>query len=70
MTPRAAYAAPPAHKRQILKERWFDREDVESGHLLGAVDPFEHENLKESRVVRVRGHGPDLRRKSSLASNE
>jgi hypothetical protein len=70
LTPRAPYAAPPAHKRQILEERWFDREDVESGHVLGAVDPFEHENLKEGRVVRVRGQGPNLRRKNSLASNE
>jgi hypothetical protein len=26
--------------------------------------------LKEGRVVRVRGHGPNLRRKNSLASNE
>jgi hypothetical protein len=26
--------------------------------------------LKEGRVVRVRGHRPDLRRKNSLASNE
>ena len=70
LTPRAPDAAPPAHKRQILEERWFDREDVELGHVLGAVDPFEHENLKEGRVVRVRGHGPNLRRKNSLASNE
>ena len=29
LTPRAPDAAPPAHKRQILEERWFDREDVE-----------------------------------------
>jgi hypothetical protein len=70
LTPRAPDAAPPAHKRQILEERWFDREDVESGHVLGAIDPFEHENLKKGRVVRVRGHGPNLRRKNSLASNE
>ena len=70
LMPRAPYAAPPAHKRQILEERWFDREDVESGHVLGAVDPFEHENLKKGRVVRVRGHGPNLRSKNSLASNK
>src|SRR5271166_3303540 len=70
LRPRARYAAPPAHKRQILEERWFDREDVESGHVPGAVDPFEHEYLKEGRVVDVRGHGPNLRRKSTLASNE
>jgi len=70
LTPRTRYAAPPAHKRQILEERWFDREDIESGHVLGAVDPFEHENLKEGRVIRVRGHGPKLRRKNTVASNE
>ena len=31
LTPRAPDAAPPAHKRQMLEERWFDREDVEIG---------------------------------------
>src|SRR5208283_4781223 len=68
--PRAPYATPPAHKRQILEERWFDRQDVKSGHVLGAVDPLEHENLKKGRIVLVRGHGPKLIRKNSLASNE
>ena len=70
LTPRAPDAAPPPHKRQILEERRFDRQDVKSGHVPRAVDPFEHENLKKGRVVRVRGHGPNLRRKNSLASNE
>ena len=70
LTPRAPDAAPPSHKRQILEERRFDRQDVKSGHVLGAVDPFEHENLKKGRVVRVRGHGPKLRRRNTVASNE
>jgi hypothetical protein len=26
------------------------------------VDPFEHENLKKGRTVRIRGHGTKLRR--------
>ena len=56
LTRRAPDAAPPAHKRQILEERRFDRQDVKSRHVLGAVDPFEHENLKKGRVVRLRGH--------------
>ena len=50
---------PPApHKRQILEERRFDRQDVKSGHVPGAVDPLEHENLKKGRTVRVWSHGP------------
>ncbi len=61
---------PPTHQRQIIEERRFDREDVESGHVLGAVDPFEHENLKKGRVVGIWGHGPELRRKNRRASNE
>ena len=43
--PRAANATPAAHKRQILEERRFDRQDVKSRHVLGAVDPFEHEHV-------------------------
>jgi hypothetical protein len=70
LTPGAPDAAPPAHERQILEERWFDRQDVKSGHVPGAVDPFEHEKLKKGRVVRVRGHGPELRRNNPLASNK
>ncbi len=70
LTPRAPDAAPTPHKRQILEERRFDRQDVKSCHVLGAVDPFEHENLKKGRVVCVRVHGPKLRRKNSVASNE
>src|SRR5208282_3485737 len=70
LTPHTPDATPPSHKRQILEERRFDRQDVKSGHILGAVDPFEHENLKKRRIVRVRGHGPKLRRKNCLASNE
>src|SRR5208282_511108 len=70
LTPRAPDATPAAHKRQILEERRFDRQDVKSSHVLSAVDPFEHENLEKGRIVRVRGHGPKLRRKNSLASNE
>ena len=37
-----------------------DRQDVNSRHALGPVDPFEHENLKKGRVVCVRVHGPKL----------
>ena len=70
LAPRAPDATPPAHKRQILEERRFDRQDVKSGHVPGAIDPFEHEYLKKGRIVRVRGHGPKLRRKNALASNE
>ena len=51
----------PMHKRQIIEERRFDRQHAKSGHVPGAVDPFEHEELKKGRVVRVRGHGPNLR---------
>ena len=54
---RAPHATPPAHKRQILEECRFDRQDVKSGDVLGAVDAFEHENLEKGRIVRVRGHG-------------
>ena len=68
--PRAPDAAPAAHKRQILKERRLDRQDVKPGHALCAVDAFEHENLKMGRIVSVRGHGPQLRRKNSDVSNE
>ena len=70
LTPCATDATPTPHKRQILEERRFDRQDVKSGHVPSAVDPFEHENLKKGRVVRVRGHGPKLRRKNTVASNE
>ena len=70
LTPQGPDATPPAHNRRILEERRFDRQDVKSGHVPGAVDPFEHENLKKGRVVCVRGHGPKLRRKNSVASNE
>ncbi len=70
LAPRAPDATPTPHKRQIFKERWFDRQDVKSGHVPGAVDSFEHENLMKGRVIRVRGHGPKLRRKNCLASNE
>ncbi len=70
LTPRAPDAAPPPHKRQILEERRFDRQDVKSRHVPRAVDPFEHENLKKGRVVRVRCHDPKLRRKNTVASNE
>ena len=69
LTPRAPDATPAAHKRQILKERRFDRQDVKSGHVFGAVDPFEHENLKKGRIVSVRRHGPQLRGKNSVLSN-
>src|SRR5208283_136264 len=69
-TPRGPDATPPPHKRQILEERRFDRQDVKSGHVLGAVDPLENENLKKGRVVRVQGHGSELRRKNSVTSNE
>ena len=68
--PSAPDAAPPAHKRQIVEERRFDRQDIKSRHVLGAVDPFEHENLKKGRIVRVRCHGTKLRRKNTVASNE
>jgi hypothetical protein len=57
LTPRAPDATPPAHKRQILEECRFDRQDVKSGHVLGAVDALEDENLEKGRIVRVRGHG-------------
>ena len=67
---RAADATPAAHKRQILKERRFDRQDVKPGHVPGAIDPFKHENLKKGRIVRVRGHGPQLRPKNPVVSNE
>ena len=70
LTPHAPDPTPTPHKRQILEERRFDRQDVKSGHVPRAVDPFEHENLKKGRVVRVRGHGPKLRRKNTVASNE
>ena len=70
LTPCAPDATPTPHKRQILEERRFDRQDVKSRHVPRAVDPFEHENLKKGRVVRVRGHGPKLRRKNTVASNE
>src|SRR5271165_2856375 len=63
---RAPDPTPPSHKRQILEERRFDRQDVKSRHVPGAVDPFEHENLKKGRVVRVRGHGPKLRRTNTV----
>ena len=62
LAPGAPYAAPPSHKRQILKERRLDREDVKSRHVPSAVDPFEHENLKMDRIVRVQGHETKLRR--------
>ena len=68
--PRAPDAAPAAHKRQILKERRLDRQDVKPGHALCAVDPFEHENLKKGRIVSIPRHGPQLRRKNTVASNE
>ncbi len=70
LAPRAPDATPAAHNRQILEERRFDRQDIKSSHVLRAVDTFEHENLKKGRIVRVPGHGPWLRRKNSLASNE
>jgi len=57
LTPRAPDATPATHKRQILEECRFDRQDVKSGHVLGTVDAFEHENLEKGRIVRVRGHG-------------
>src|SRR5208337_1871203 len=65
LAPHAPDPTPTPHKRQILEERGFDRQDVKSRHVLGAVDPFEHENLKKGRVVCVRVHGPKLRRKNS-----
>ncbi len=34
LTPRAPDAAPTPHKRQILEERRFDRQDVKSRHVL------------------------------------
>src|SRR5208282_5964668 len=67
LTHRAPDATPAPHERQILEERRFDRQDIKSRHVLSAV---EHENLEKGRIVRVRGHGPKLRRKNSLASNE
>src|SRR5208282_1587875 len=67
--PRAANATPAAHKRQILEERRFDRQDVKSGHVLGAVDPLEHENLKQGRIVRVWGHGPKLRGRPEITES-
>jgi len=70
LAPHAPDPPPTPHKRQILEERRFDRQDVKPRHIPGAVDPFEHENLKKGRVVRVRGHGPKLRRKNTVASNE
>ncbi len=69
-TPQGPDATPPTHKRQIIEERRFDRQHVKSRHVLGAVDPFEHENLKKGYVVHVRVHEPELRRKSSFTSNE
>ena len=68
--PRAPDATPAAHKRQILKERRLDRQDVKPGHVPGAIDPFEHENLKKGRIVRVWGHRPQLRRKNPVVSNK
>jgi len=70
LAPSASDATPPAHKRQVLEERRFDRQDVKSRHVLGAVDPFEHENLKKGGIIRVRGHEANLRRNNTLASNE
>ena len=70
LAPHAPDPTPTPHKRQILEERRFDRQDVKSRHVLGAVDSFEHENLKKGRVGCVRVHGPKLRRKNSIASNE
>src|SRR5208283_143706 len=64
LAPRAPDATPPSHERQILEERRLDREDVKPRHVPGAVDPFEHENLKEGRIVRVRGHETKVRRHS------
>ena len=57
LAPRAPDAAPAAHKRHILEERRFDRQDIKSGHVLGAVDTFEHENLKKGRIVLLLAYG-------------
>jgi hypothetical protein len=70
LAPHAPDPTPTPHKRQILEERRFDQQDVKSRYVLGAVDPFEHKNLKKGRVVCVRVHGQKLRRKNSVASNE
>jgi hypothetical protein len=66
----ASDAAPATNKRQILEQGRFDRDHVEAGHVLRAIDPFEHENLKKGLIVRVYGHAPQVRRKTALASNE
>ena len=66
LAPRAPDAAPPAHKRQILEERRFDRQDIKSRPVLGALDPFQHEKLKKGRIVRIQGHGTKLRRNIRL----
>jgi hypothetical protein len=68
--PNAPDPTPTPDKRQILEERRFDRQDVKSRHVLRAVEAFEHENLKKDLIVRVDVHGPKLRRKNSIASNE
>ena len=70
LAPHAPDPAPTPHKRQIVEERRFDRQDVKSRHVPGAVDPLKHENLKKGRVLCVRVHGPKLRPKNSVASNE
>jgi hypothetical protein len=62
LTLRVPDATPLAHHREILEERRFDREDVKPGHVLSAVDPLKHENLKKGRIVRVWGDRPKLSR--------
>src|SRR5271166_3087972 len=68
--PSAADAPPAAYEGEILEESRLDRQDVIARHVSGAIDPVEHQNLEERRVVRFLGHRPELRRGKSLASNE
>src|SRR5271157_6594719 len=68
--PCAADAPPAAYQSEILEEGRLDRQDVIARHVSSAVDPLEHQNLEERRVVRFLGHRPKLRRGKSLASNE
>src|SRR5271165_5553066 len=68
--PCAADAPPATYQSEILEEGRLDRQDVIARHVSSAVDPLEHQNLEERRVVRFLGHRPKLRRGKSLASNE
>jgi hypothetical protein len=65
----AADPAPATHQRRFREQRRLDRQDIVARHVLCAVDPLQHEHVKDVRILSLLVHSWKLRRETGRVSN-